>query len=88
MCLGGFLIPFLDDIKCDFEIEGITSISLDTQYGYGPKGGSVILHRNKELLKKHCFVKEDWSGGIYGTSNLSSRSGSVIGLMGNYDVYI
>lgn len=82
MCLGGFLIPFLDDIKCDFEIEGITSISLDThKYGYGPKGGSVILYRNKELLKKHCFVKEDWSGGIYGTSNLSgSRSGSVIGL--------
>lgn len=82
MCLGGFLIPFLDNLKCDFEFEGITSISIDThKYGYGPKGGSVILYKNKELLKNHCFVMENWSGGIYGTSNLSgSRSGSVIGL--------
>lgn len=82
MCLGGFLIPFLDNLKCDFEIEGITSISTDThKYGYGPKGGSVILYKSKEFLKNHCFVMENWSGGIYGTSNLSgSRSGSVIGL--------
>ena len=82
MCLGGFLIPFLKNINCDFTIEGVTSISMDThKYGYGPKGGSVLLYREPELFKKHCFVKEDWTGGIYGTSNLSgSRSGSVIGL--------
>ena len=82
MCLGGFLIPFLESINCDFTIQGITSISMDThKYGYGPKGGSVLLYRDQNLFKKHCFVKEDWTGGIYGTSNLSgSRSGSVIGL--------
>lgn len=82
MCLGGFLIPFLDNIKCDFTSKGITSISMDThKYGYGPKGGSVLLYRDNSLLKKHCFVKEDWTGGIYGTSNLSgSRSGAVVGL--------
>ena len=50
-------------------------------------GGSVLLYREPELFKKHCFVKEDWTGGIYGTSNLSgSRSGSVIGLTWAYDV--
>lgn len=82
MCLGGFLIPFLDKIKCDFTQQGVTSISMDThKYGYGPKGGSVLLYRDDSLLKKHCFVKEDWTGGIYGTSNLSgSRSGAVVGL--------
>tara|TARA_B100000787_G_C16161727_1_gene281724 strand:- start:837 stop:1388 length:552 start_codon:yes stop_codon:yes gene_type:complete len=33
------------------------------------------------FLKNHCFVKDDWTGGIYGTSNLTgSRSGSVVGL--------
>ena len=55
---------------------------MDThKYGYGPKGGSVLLYRDNYFLKQHSFVKEDWSGGIYGTSNLlGSRSGAVVGL--------
>ena len=32
----------------NFELKGITSISMDThKYGYGPKGGSVLLYKNK-----------------------------------------
>jgi len=80
MCLGGFLLPFLDNINVDFTKKGITSISMDThKYGYGPKGGSVLLYNDSNIFKEHMFVKEDWTGGIYGTSNLTgSRSGAVI----------
>ena len=81
-CLGGFLTPFLKTEVCDFRLEGVTSISIDThKYGNGPKGGSVILYRDKELFKKQMFVKDDWSGGIYATSNLTgSRDGNVVAL--------
>ena len=53
---------------------------MDThKYGYGPKGGSVLLYNDSFIFKKHMFIKEDWTGGIYGTSNLTgSRSGAVI----------
>ena len=82
MCLGGFLIPFLDNYNINFTQLGISSISMDThKYGYGPKGGSVLLYNDPYLFKKHCFVKDNWSGGIYGTSNLTgSRSGAVIAM--------
>lgn len=82
-CLGGFILPFLpNNNKYDFSIEGVTSISMDThKYGNGPKGGSVLLYNDIELYKKQAFVKDDWSGGIYGTSNLSgSRDGNTIAL--------
>ena len=80
MCLGGFLVPFLDNVNVDFTNLGVSSISMDThKYGYGPKGGSVLLYNSPYIFKKHMFIKEDWSGGIYGTSNLTgSRSGAVI----------
>jgi sphinganine-1-phosphate aldolase len=79
-CLGGFLLPFLDNESPDFRLLGVSSISLDThKYGNGPKGGSVILYSSTKLYKKQAFVKDDWSGGIYGTSNLSgSRDGNAI----------
>ena len=79
-CLGGFILPFLDNESADFRLLGVSSISLDThKYGNGPKGGSVILYSSTELYKKQAFVKDDWSGGIYGTSNLSgSRDGNAI----------
>ena len=40
MCLGGFLLPFLEDYHhISFQLPGITSISVDThKYGCGPKG--------------------------------------------------
>ena len=80
MCLGGFLVPFLYNINVDFTKLGVSSISMDThKYGYGPKGGSVLLYNDPFIFKKHMFIKEDWTGGIYGTSNLTgSRSGAVI----------
>jgi len=82
-CLGGFIIPFLkNNTKYDFSVQGVSSISMDThKYGNGPKGGSVLLYNDIELYKKQAFVKEDWSGGIYGTSNITgSRDGNAISL--------
>ena len=44
-CMGGFLIPFIDKFSyINFDLDGITSISMDThKYGYSPKGSSVLL---------------------------------------------
>ena len=83
MCLGGFILPFIKKYKnISFDNPGITSISVDThKYGCGPKGGSVILYKNQEFFKYQMFVKENWSGGIYGTTNMTgSRSGNIISL--------
>jgi sphinganine-1-phosphate aldolase len=81
-CLGGFILPFIDEYCYDFRVPGVSSISMDThKYGNGPKGGSVILYCSQELYKKQAFVKDDWSGGIYGTSNISgSRDGNAVAL--------
>lgn len=81
-CLGGFILPFINKNCPDFRIPGVSSISMDThKYGNGPKGGSVILYNTQELYKKQAFIKDDWSGGIYGTSNISgSRDGNAIAL--------
>ena len=79
-CLGGFILPFMEDNKYNFKLKGITSISIDThKYGYGPKGGSVILYSNKELVHSQYHVVTDWPGGIYVSPSIpGSRNGSII----------
>ena len=81
-CLGGFLLPFAENIniKYDFELQGVTSISADThKYGYTPKGSSILLYRNSELYKNQIFVQSKWNGGIYATPTIpGSRSGNNI----------
>ncbi len=84
-CLGGFLLPWAKELgydipDFDFRLDGVTSISVDThKYGYAPKGNSVILYRNSELMQHQLYVKGDWSGGIYFSPTLAgSRSGGVI----------
>ncbi len=86
-CLGGFLLPFVkealdEDIDFDFRLKGVTSISADChKYGYCPKGSSVIMYRNKELIHNQYYVNANWMGGIYATSTLiGSRSGNIIAL--------
>jgi glutamate/tyrosine decarboxylase-like PLP-dependent enzyme len=69
-CLGGFILPWgealgYDIAPFDFRLAGVTSISADThKYGYGLKGTSVLLYRNKALR----------AGGGPGSSS-ASRSG-------------
>lgn len=83
MCLGGFILPFTEKFKeVSFDLNGITSISMDThKYGCGPKGGSVILYRDETLFKQQMFIKHDWTGGVYGTANITgSRCGNTVAL--------
>ena len=77
-CLGGFVMPFIEsNHKFDFSIEGVTSVSVDThKYGCSPKGSSVLLFRDKDILSHCYFIQSSWCGGIYATTNITgSRSG-------------
>ncbi|KAH6945798.1 hypothetical protein HPB50_009984 [Hyalomma asiaticum] len=83
-CLGGFLVPFMDDAgfplpPFDFRLEGVISISADThKYGYTPKGSSMVMYRSQKYHHYQFSVATDWPGGVYATPTLSgSRAGSV-----------
>lgn len=80
-CLGAFLINFMN-LNLDFQLEGVTSISADLhKFGNSPKGASVIMYHNKELMKYQYFIDENWTGGIYATPTLAgSRDGNIISL--------
>jgi len=75
-CMGGFLLPFLEDLgrfdkPWDFRVEGVTSISADVhKYGYAPKGISTVTYANKELRKYQAFTFDDWLGGSYGSPSM------------------
>ncbi|MEZ5311554.1 MAG: aminotransferase class V-fold PLP-dependent enzyme [Microthrixaceae bacterium] len=70
-CLGGFILPWGQDLGYDiplfdFRVPGVTSISADThKYGYGLKGTSTLLVRDKALRNSQYFYLTDWSGGKY-----------------------
>ncbi|XP_064458338.1 sphingosine-1-phosphate lyase-like [Ornithodoros turicata] len=83
-CLGGFLIPFMEDAgfpipPFDFRLDGVTSISADThKYGYSPKGSSVIMYSDSVYRHYQYSVATDWPGGVYCTPTMSgSRAGAV-----------
>ena len=56
-CLGGWLLPWVERLGYelplwDFRVPGVTSISADThKYGYGLKGSSVLLYRDKDAAQ-------------------------------------
>ena len=80
-CMGGFLIPFIDDYKhINFSLKGVTSISLDThKYGNSLKGSSILLYKNYNIKKYQHFINKDWNGGIYCTPTMmGSKSGGLI----------
>lgn len=83
-CLGGFILPWIEKLGYDipvfdFRLPGVTSMSADThKYGFGLKGTSVVLYRNKDLRQYQFFSVPDFSGGIYVSSSSSgSRSGGL-----------
>eukprot|EP00052_Salpingoeca_macrocollata_P013441 m.104962 g.104962 ORF g.104962 m.104962 type:complete len:607 (-) comp18914_c0_seq1:80-1900(-) len=83
-CLGSFLVPFVreagDLAPFDFEVPGVTSISVDThKFGMAPKGSSVLLWRDRAWRRHQFFASTDWPGGVYGTVVAGgSRSGAVL----------
>ncbi|MBA2280480.1 MAG: aspartate aminotransferase family protein [Acidimicrobiia bacterium] len=84
-CLGGWLLPFWSRIgepvpPWHFEVEGVTSLSMDVhKYGYATKGASVLLHRTTDLRMRQLFVYDDWPGGLYGSlTTAGTRSGAPI----------
>jgi glutamate/tyrosine decarboxylase-like PLP-dependent enzyme len=84
-CLGGFILPWGEELgydvpPFDFRLPGVTTISADThKYGYGPKGTSVLLFRDKALRRHQYFARADWKGGMYASPGMGgSRSGGLI----------
>lgn len=52
---------------------------LSPQYGYAPKGSSVILYSDKKYRHYQYFVAPDWQGGIYASPSMAgSRPGGII----------
>lgn len=84
-CLGGFVLPFGEELgydipPFDFRLPGVTTISADThKYGYGLKGTSVLLYRDKSLRDHVYFMTPDWPGGKYNSPGIAgSRSGGLL----------
>ena len=84
-CLGGFILPWGQELGYDipvfdFRLPGVTSISADThKYGFGLKGTSVVMYRDKKLRDRQHFTLPGWSGGLYASPGLGgSRSGGLI----------
>lgn len=51
----------------------------NSQYGFAPKGCSVILYSDKKYRHHQYTVTTDWPGGVYGSPTVSgSRSGGLI----------
>jgi sphinganine-1-phosphate aldolase len=84
-CLGGFILPFGQELGYDiplfdFRVPGVTTISADThKYGYSFKGTSVCLFRDKALRNSQYFFRTDWTGGKYYSPGMEgSRSGGLL----------
>jgi len=80
-CMGGFLLPFIDEFKyINFNLKGVTSISMDIhKYGYSFKGSSVILYNKFNLKKYQHTINSKWNGGVYATPTImGTKSGGLI----------
>jgi sphinganine-1-phosphate aldolase len=85
-CLGGFLLSFmkknglLGNRKFDFEVPGVTTMSVDVhKYGGSNKGNSVCLFRNEAMRQSTYMPSWDGCEGLYVTPTIQgSRSGATI----------
>jgi glutamate/tyrosine decarboxylase-like PLP-dependent enzyme len=77
-CVGAFALPWLDGIPpWDFRIPGVRTVSADVhKYGFGARGTSLVLYRERALQKAASFRLGTWVGGPYVTPTLAgSRPG-------------
>jgi len=86
-CMGGFLLPFVNDIGVeleepiiDFRLKNVTSIICDPhKYGLAPKGCSILMFSRPEIQKALYYGLINWCGYIYGTTIFTgSRSSGFI----------
>jgi sphinganine-1-phosphate aldolase len=84
-CLGGFALSFLRSLgfavpSFDFSVEGVSSISADLhKYGYGPKGTSTVLYRDRRMRRAQFTAHTDWPGGALASPTLlGTRPGGAI----------
>jgi sphinganine-1-phosphate aldolase len=84
-CLGGFILPFGEQLgfpipQFDFRVPGVTTISADThKYGYGLKGTSLLLFRDRALRNGQYFFQTAWTGGKYCSPGIDgSRSSGLL----------
>src|ERR1019366_3424737 len=63
-------------LEAGVRLPGVTSMSCDThKWGYGLKGASVVLYRNRALRRRMYFAMTDWQGGLYASPTVAgSRS--------------
>jgi sphinganine-1-phosphate aldolase len=85
-CVGGCVLPFLRDLGADlpgfdFQVDGVTSISLDLhKYGFAPKGISILLQRRRDLREAQYFACAKWTGySIVNSTTLGSKSAAAMG---------
>lgn len=80
-CMGGVTLTYLARLgypipAWNFEVPGVTSISVDLhKYGYSAKGCGVLVHRSKALRAHHTYVTTNWLGGMYGSSGVLGTKG-------------
>lgn len=84
-CIGGWVLPYAARLgrpvpAWTFDVEGVTSISVDLhKYAYTPKGASVLLHRDAALRRPQLFASAAWPGYTMLNSTMqSTRSGGPI----------
>lgn len=80
--LGGFLLPFcqelgISDVKpVDFNIEGITSMSIDIDnYGASAKGISCILFSEQKVQRALYWGITNWCGYLYASATFLGSKG-------------
>ena len=84
-CMGGFLLRYFARLGSpvpdyDFQVPGVTSISMDLhKYAFAAKGASVILYRDKELRKYQMYACSNWMGyTVINTTVQSTKSAGPI----------
>eukprot|EP01079_Euglenida_sp_SAG-EU17-18_P003798 gene3798-4194_t len=81
--IGGFVLSFFRKLgnpipPFDFEVDGVTSISIDLhKYGFCPKNASCVLYRDKSLRRHQIFSEGDWYFIVNNTVLSSKTAGPV-----------
>ncbi|HWB88127.1 MAG TPA: aminotransferase class V-fold PLP-dependent enzyme [Acidimicrobiia bacterium] len=84
-CLGGIGLPFIRELgrpvpEFDFTVPGVTSMSVDLhKFGFGAKGASAVLYKDRELRRHQFTVFTEWPGGaLTSPTLLGTRPGGAI----------